>query len=799
MEKLNNFLIECKKILVLTLHCVQFSNGGFFMRLHQNRLCLGFILSTSLSLQCYGMNSAIEVLEKGAMRFVGLHKNSNYFFSNYKIHPSIGIARAGNCDEVKDYYLAPQKIGGLPLEKDGSLVKKFKNSKGQIRRQAAHFQIYKDGVVVPKSEIETIVWYTHLANKKAAWWEFNEFCGDLMISNNNSYEYWSKQTEKFPSEDGKRVEDRPVVSKRNKNEQNRRSLIVDYGPRAVTFGKNPTVPEKSFAHFNKEHDPYSETYKKTLPPEKVKFGVPVNTLGMLEIGDDASLHVIGGFGHAGGDTQLAGFGGGDRWHDDVSDGPVEAYVKFKNGEKAFLGAWVVVGSPKYAPELVNITTWSDTVLDMAVRYHNVAPHLFRNGKFVLGKDGFYPFFERDIRPLFERMKNYNWVANVTPMVFFANPPFDIKDNSNENLENRRNWFRYLRQTCDLTKEVKESMVLDASRQVLFDNGYPLMPLNSGDNSVRNQNVSKFVTLSPLQYYMLYQWSEGFFDHDLGSKNSEFPKFNELDQASIGNCVGYPMSPGIEVTWSIRNPIIYKEDDPYRIKHRRTISQYFANHLDPDRDEADPKNKDSGCEPGDLTKRMAIPWQADFVNCTVQSVNYTDPKNNKEIVKNGDKYVLQPILPSYNSYWWPAQSPYNVYTSYTSKDEQVKDMYTAGEKVKFQRGIEDDPKDPYVKMVDNWYSLGFILNNNNDPKLREKYPSFVEKFRNFDDFEAKSVAEVLKDKKSETLLKSSLYSSPSHKGGEEGAISGSTVISTSGDIIEKDKSYPHGIVHTVKKN
>ena len=36
----------------------------------------------------------------------------------------------------------------------------------------------------------------------------------------------------------------------------------------------------------------------------------------------------------------------------------------------------------------------------------------------------------------------------------------------------------------------------------------------------------------------------------------------------------------------------------------------------------------GCEPGDLTKRMAIPWQSDFQECTVQTPNITNPTINQ---------------------------------------------------------------------------------------------------------------------------------------------------------------------------
>ena len=42
-------------------------------------------------------------------------------------------------------------------------------------------------------------------------------------------------------------------------------------------------------------------------------------------------------------------------------------------------------------------------------------------------------------------------------------------------------------------------------------GAPLMPLNSGDNSVTNQLIYKFLTLTPTQYFFLHQWAVGKFD------------------------------------------------------------------------------------------------------------------------------------------------------------------------------------------------------------------------------------------------------------------------------------------------
>ena len=35
-----------------------------------------------------------------------------------------------------------------------------------------------------------------------------------------------------------------------------------------------------------------------------------------------------------------------------------------------------------------------------------------------------------------------------------------------------------------------------------------MPLNSGDNSISNTLIEKFMALTPTQYFLLHQWAEG---------------------------------------------------------------------------------------------------------------------------------------------------------------------------------------------------------------------------------------------------------------------------------------------------
>jgi L-lysine 6-oxidase len=63
-------------------------------------------------------------------------------------------------------------------------------------------------------------------------------------------------------------------------------------------------------------------------------------------------------------------------------------------------------------------------------------------------------------------------------------------------------------------------------------------------------------------------------------------------------------------------------------------------LTPSRNECDPGLPVPGCQPGDLTKRMACPWQADFFQCTIEYINFSDSEVNKvRIIKTSKLIIL----------------------------------------------------------------------------------------------------------------------------------------------------------------
>jgi len=628
----------------------------------------------------------------------------------FKITPSIGVARLGN--SLEQFCLSPDETGGLPYEADASgnnlgPIINFKDDKSQVRRQGQLFKILNaegEEITSKSPNVSSMEWTVHLANKKAAWYQYSELEGNLLYGEKNSYK-------------NRKVEFRNATKK---TESERQTLIIDPGPRSVS-GPNQSIG------FDQGSVP--SEYSAQFPPSSVSSGTAITTLGDLKTDDDGRLIVLGGYGNAGGNEPLTSYGGSDTWHDDTADGPVYCTINFNDGSDPIsLQAWVIIGSPDFAPEIVNISTLSDSMFDVSIRCFDLMPNMCKGGVF---SKSYKVNFQRDILPIIKRFAGYQWVANVQSMMAFTANLIDFSDPSEENKANRENYFSYFRRPNDKSESSSAKQPQSELFKVNGENSFPMMPMNSGSNSVSNETIVKFLALNDTQYYMLQQWANGSFENN--------PSFEPLpishaNQASIGNCVGLPMSPGIEVTWSVQNPAIYSA--PYVISDQKGNGGYNKTGLTPSRDECE----GGGCEPGDLTKRMACPWQADFFQCTVQSVNFTNPEFNKDQrtteqtisttdtwAESGTDYkdnqsyskdpVNEPLPPTYYSYWWPPQSPWDVLTGETTLEGQMQSHLPAGQQMNYARGINS-----FVQMVEHWSSMAFIRNMNSQDK---GFPYFTE--------------------------------------------------------------------------
>ena len=98
-----------------------------------------------------------------------------------KIYPAIGIARVGN--SPTEFFIGPERVGETSSPEGG-----YKDAQGRVKRQAARFRIFgydAHGQVVQEitHKDATITWTVHLANKKAAWKQFDGLDANTPLRN----------------------------------------------------------------------------------------------------------------------------------------------------------------------------------------------------------------------------------------------------------------------------------------------------------------------------------------------------------------------------------------------------------------------------------------------------------------------------------------------------------------------------------------------------------------------------------------------------------------------------------------
>ncbi len=361
--------------------------------------------------------------------------------SIYRIHPGIGIARVG--DSPDSFYLAPEAPGALPTDCDASgnprrapdgrselPVSRFKDEAGRIRRQAARFQIYVYDKESPEGRplrrgdpvrgggnhgvLVDVQWRVHLANKKAVWFSFEQLEGE----------------HGFGADHPRRNPDVTAP-------EARQQLIIDPGPQLV----NGT--DRRRAAFSREGNPM---YAATFPPKGL---VPhdIDTLGDLLTDDSGRLLVLGGHGRSGscksglGQPRIDTYANNDGWFDDIADGPVMARLMMYSEEVGRLRfidveypAWVLVGYPRYAPQILDMVTLADVVEDLAIRELADRTDLYgttgtfadperidagdtgallhwRAGRLRFNPD-YKPWFWRDIWPILFRPDEFTYLTNV---------------------------------------------------------------------------------------------------------------------------------------------------------------------------------------------------------------------------------------------------------------------------------------------------------------------------------------------------------------------------------------------------
>jgi hypothetical protein len=366
------------------------------------------------------------------------------------------------------------------------------------------------------------------------------------------------------------------------------------------------------------------------------------SLGTIFTDDRGRLVVAGGFGTSGAaeqdavppDGRLPSFVNNDKWFDDVSDGTVIARVFFADGtSKEVTPSWIVVGPPDYAPPIENIVTLYDLLYDLSLREFGLDPTIFDPAASQFRPD-YLPSFTREVYPILRRAFDYRWVIAQAQ----SHPP-DMRD------------FASLGAAPAPGEDPDENIRADIFNRVRDPNnidGPPQRSMprlhNDGTGNVPPETMR--LTITKTQYEILRRWARGQFKADWAGEPapSDVITATGLDQAALEAACGGSFFPGIEAGRIMRNKRIYSE--PFRLRHA-------ASEADSD-----------GVTAGDLTKRSAVPWQADFLKCG----------NN----------------------WWPAQRP-----------NQVRLTPNSGAAAEWSRSINS-----HVDLVEKWSLLGIVVPSTN---------------------------------------------------------------------------------------
>jgi hypothetical protein len=242
--------------------------------------------------------------------------------TEYRIYPSIGIARVGDCKD--SFMIGPEAPGVAPTGP-------FRGADKGLKPQAARFRIYKveiDGnenetvteEIVPGNNV-TIEWSVTVANRKAAGFRISDTLA------------------------------RRDPGRRNDGLDRKKLVISAAGSVTGSDTGGPVLAgDIEFAR-----------------PNQSGTKVTGIVLGTLRTDDKGRLLVVGGPGESKSPlgARPASFADNDGWYDSVSDGPVSATLRIGGRAQPVVPAWVVITVPRYVPGIYGIVTWYDQAVNMA--------------------------------------------------------------------------------------------------------------------------------------------------------------------------------------------------------------------------------------------------------------------------------------------------------------------------------------------------------------------------------------------------------------------------------------------------
>ncbi|MEM9822434.1 MAG: LodA/GoxA family CTQ-dependent oxidase, partial [Bacteroidota bacterium] len=432
-------------------------------------------------------------------------------------------------------------------------------------------------------------------------------------------------------------------------------------------------------------------------------GQPVY-LGELRTDDQGRLLFLGGRGHSaafekdseGKPVPLTTFANNQGWHDDTSDGPVDAEVTLPDGRTLQAeGAWVLTAPPNYAVGVQAFSTGYDLILNVAQSFKDDNNPYLQKGRAK---------FFRDIYPLFKNLSINQWVNAGGARELGWGSALDFNENELiQRLMDPRASARPLRQN-----------LFESFRNPDFITMQPaLWPPLYGDAitfNIQSTDPRNWFAITPLQYQNLQAWANGDFELNPIPSPRNWDDLSPTEQAlglteaALEETLGGPFHPGCEFTWPMRHAMMY--DAPFRIKRRAKAKEDFGPTLSPDVALA-PKGPLDGSSPGDITKWMATPWQSDTSSCLSAYRTYSGE-----------------YLPTF----WPARVPndvltekdYHILENDFDQQQQIT-AFSPSSRKKWLRGfiyneegkiiggssISDRMKG-VTKFTQEWYKAGIIL-------------------------------------------------------------------------------------------
>ncbi len=593
-------------------------------------------------------------------------------YTSLRIHPAIGIARVGNSEE---YYLGPETMagmdipgqiltGGLPIkpgtESTTIVSTDVRDSSGRLKRQAARFRIFqyafsdkagaetyptgqgeevKIGGMVDGKKVKDIIWTVHLANKKANSWQG----GDGVDP------FTDGALPPLRNPDFGKVASDPLRLKK---------LVIDAGPRSINSASCNIV------HFDKATQAsagnLSDGSIVFLPKYPASFPASdcanqqraITTLGAITSESSGRLIVMGGYGLACGfdkdgnfspTAKLNGDVNNNYWLDDTADGPVTAFLLFEDeSTKAIDGsAWVISADPSYAPQTTNVVTLWDDLYCTWLEKLKLQPSIYNTHY----QTNYKINFAREVYPIFRAASLQKWNTSLPAKAIGKHDAIG-------------------KITADWDEFKIMNFIRDPNKKDGEQIGSPLMPLSLGDAG------KSFLSPTKAQYFFLKQWSEGHYLSDAASikaASNALGVGEVLDKTILFNCLGGRFSPGIEMSFIVRDINLYQQDwakhymgGPFRINMR---------HLEYSKASKDSPFLGVGyiplrhhqVEPGDLCKFMALPWHTDYNSCATHTPS---PNPDGEVTMSGLKEDWKKGMPAFNTLLyssWPAQRPVAVYT------------------------------------------------------------------------------------------------------------------------------------------